>query len=239
MYSKRMKGSFTVHDMPIEERPRERLKRLGSDAVSAQELLAVVLGRGVAGQSVITLAQELLTRFGSLRGVIDASLEQLQEVRGLGPAKALQLKACLEISRRVIKEGVEKEEKRNESKAVASAQDVFEVVSPLVSDFNKESFFVVSFDNRNRVLGADKVAVGTVNASLVHPRETFDVAIRRNATHIAVAHNHPSGDPQPSEADIVVTKRLVEAGKLMGIQLLDHVIFSKTQVYSFKENGLV
>ncbi|MFH1353923.1 MAG: DNA repair protein RadC [bacterium] len=234
-----MAGSFTVRDMPAEERPRERLKRLGPDAVSAQELLAVVLGRGVAGQSVIHLAQELLSRFGSLRGVVDASLEQLQEVTGLGPAKALQLKACLEIARRVVKEDVSGKENRNKSKAVTSAQDVFAVVSPLVGNYKKENFFVVSFDNRNRVLGVDRIAVGTVNANLVHPRETFDAAIRRNATHIAVAHNHPSGDPCPSEADIVVTKRLVEAGKLMGIQLLDHVIFSKTRVYSFKENGLL
>ena len=234
-----MNGSFTVRDMPLEERPRERLKRLGPDAVSAQELLAVVLGRGVAGQSVISLSQELLTRFGSLRGVVDASLEQLQEINGLGPDKALQLKACLEIARRVIKEDVSGEVKRNKSKGVASAQDVFEAVSPLVDNFNKENFFVISFDNRNKVLGVDKVAVGTVNASLVHPRETFDVAIRRNATHIAVAHNHPSGNPQPSEADLVVTDRLVKAGELMGIQVLDHVIFSKTQVYSFKENGLM
>lgn len=234
-----MEGSFTVRDMPVEERPRERLARLGPEAVSAQELLAVVLGRGVVGQSVMNLAQELLSKFGSLRGVVDASLEQLQEVTGLGPAKALQLKACLEIARRVVKEDVKKEETRNRSKAVASAQDVFEVVSPLVGNYKKENFFVVSFDNRNRVLGVDRVAVGTVNANLVHPRETFEVAIRRNAAHIAVAHNHPSGDPQPSESDIVVTKRLAEAGKLMGIQLLDHVIFSKTNVYSFKENGLV
>lgn len=234
-----MNKPFTVRDMPIEERPRERLQRLGPDAVSAQELIAVVLGRGVAGQSVINLAQELLTRFKSLRGVVDASLEQLQEITGLGPAKALQLKACLEISRRVIKEDVTIENRRNKSKTVASAQDVFAVVSPQVNNFNKENFFVISFDNRNRVLGVDKIAVGTVNANLVHPRETFDAAIRRNATHIAVAHNHPSGDPQPSEADITVTKRLTEAGQLMGIQLLDHVIFSKTQVYSFKENGLL
>jgi DNA repair protein RadC len=234
-----MNKTFTVKDMPIEERPRERLQRLGPDAVSAQELLAVVLGRGVAGQSVMLIAQELLTRFKSLRGVVDASLEQLQEITGLGPAKALQLKACLEISKRVIKEDVSKEDQRNKSKPIASAQDIFQVLTPLISNYNKENFFVVSFDNRNRVLGVDKVAVGTVNANLVHPRETFDVAIRRNATHIAVAHNHPSGDPQPSEADILVTKRLSEAGKLMGIQLLDHVIFSKTQVYSFKENGFM
>lgn len=226
-------------DLPLEERPRERLVLQGPQAVSSQELLAVLLGRGTAGLSVLDIAQALLARFGSLSGVVNASLEELQEIDGLGPAKAVQLKACLEIAHRVMQEDLKGEDERNESKAVASPDDIFKLIRPKVRNLQKEHFYVISFDNRNRVLGVDEVAVGTINSSIVHPRETFDVAIKRKATHIAVSHNHPSGDPQPSEADLLVTKRLAEAGKLMGIQLLDHVIISRSGVYSFKENGLI
>lgn len=228
---------FTVRDLPIEERPRERFAR--GESVSAQELIAILIGRGIAGLSVMTLAQELLKTFGSLEGVVNAPLERLQEIRGLGPAKALQLKACLEIARKVIHDEAIVEEKRNNTKAIAQPEDIARLVKPLITKWQKEHFFVISFDNRNRPLGVDLVGVGTLNANLVHPRETFEVAISRHAAHIAVSHNHPSGDPQPSEADLVVTKRLKEASSIMGIELLDHVIISKTTLYSFRENNLL
>lgn len=234
-----MGQSFTVRDLPAEERPRERLAAYGADTVSAQELIAIVLGRGVSGQSVMSIAQDLLARFGSLEGIVQASLEQLQEVRGLGLAKATQLKACLEIARRVIREEAIVEEERNKTKSVASPEDIARLVKPMIRDWQKEHFYVVSFDNRNRVLGVDLVGVGTLNTNLVHPRETFEAAISRHAAHIAISHNHPSGDPQPSEADITVTGRLREAGQLMGIVLLDHVIVSKTHCYSFRDSGLM
>ncbi|MDP3997380.1 MAG: DNA repair protein RadC [Candidatus Andersenbacteria bacterium] len=234
-----MNQNFTVRDMPVEERPRERLMKYGARSVSAQELIAVVLGRGMAGLSVMQIAQDLLSRFGSLEGVVSASLEELQKVPGLGQAKALQLKACLEIARRVIREETAGETKRNKSKAVAAPRDIARLVKPFIRDWQKEHFFVVSFDNRNRILGVDLIGVGTLNANLVHQRETFNAAIRRHAASIAVCHNHPSGDPNPSEADLAVTKQISEAGKLMGIQLLDHVVISKTQLFSFRENGLM
>lgn len=231
--------SFTVSDLPVDERPRERLMKYGAESVSAQELIAILLGRGTVGRSVMVIAQDLLAKFGSLEGVVSASLEELQTIDGLGPAKALQLQACLEIARRVIADEALSETERNGASAVAAPEDIARLVKPLVRNWEKEHFFVVSFDNRNRVLGVDLVGVGTLNSSLVHPRETFSVAINRHAACIAVSHNHPSGDPNPSEADQVVTKRLKEAGELMGIALLDHVIISKTYLYSFKENGLV
>lgn len=234
-----MAQSFTVHDLPLNERPRERLMKHGADAISAQELIAVVLGRGVSGQSVMAIAQKLLVSFGSLEGVVNASFEQLQSIRGLGPAKAAQLKACLEIVRRVAAEEIKIETDRNAVKPVASPNDVAQLVWPKVRDYQKEHLFVISFDNRNRVLGIDLISVGTLNASLVHPRETFNAAMARNAASIIVCHNHPSGDPHPSEADLTVTKRLVEAGVIMGVQLLDHVIICKTAAFSFKENNLL
>lgn len=234
-----MPKTFTVHDLPAEERPRERLIKYGARNISAQELLAIVLGRGVAGKSVTTIAQELLGTFGSLEKIVSASLTELTRIDGLGPAKALQLKACLEIARRVIKEEKTQEEKTNRKKSVASPEDIARLVKPLVGNWYKEHFYVISFDNRNRPLAVDLIGVGTLNSNLVHPRETYSTAINHHASHIAVVHNHPSGDPQPSQADITVTKRLSDAGKLMGIQLLDHIIISKTNLFSCKENGLV
>ena len=233
-----MSKSFTIHDLPVEERPRERLVKYGAENVSVQELIAVLLGRGTAGRPVMVIAQDLLGRFGSLGAIVSASIEDLQRVEGLGLAKSLQLKACLEIARRVVREEDSREKMKKKTKAASSPEDIARVVRPLIRNWQKENYFVVSLDNRNRVLGIDLVGVGTLNTSLVHPRETFQVAISRHAACMVVCHNHPSGDPKPSEADIVVTKRLKEAGQLMGIQLLDHVIICQTILYSFRENGL-
>lgn len=228
---------LTVRDLPVAERPRERFAR--GVEVSAPELLAIVLGSGMNGLSVMTLAQNLLKEFGSLEGVVTASLAELQTIRGLGPAKALQLKACLEIARKVIYDEALQEKKRTNSPGIAQPEDIAGVVRPLIRTWTKEHFFVVSFDNRNRVLGVDLVGIGTLNANLVHPRETFEIAIQRHAASIAVSHNHPSGDPNPSAADIEVTKRLVEAGTIIGIGLLDHVIISKAEFYSFRQQNLI
>ena len=234
-----MSDSFTVHDLPLDERPRERMVREGADKISAQELLAVLLGRGVAGQSVMNIARDLMKQFKTLEAIVNASLEDLQQIKGLGPAKALQLKASLEIARRVIKVERKKERKKNNSEAVAMANQIAEIVRKKMRDWNREHFFVISFDNRNRVASTDPVTVGTLNSSLVHPRETFEIAISHHAASIAVAHNHPSGDPHTSEADFAVTQRLAEAGTLMGIGLLDHVIVTKTDHFSFRTEGLL
>lgn len=211
----------------------------GAAAVSAQELIAIVLGRGTAGRSVMVIAQDLLNQFKSLEGVVSASLADLQLIQGLGPAKALQLKACLEIARRVIRDEALQETERNGTAAIAQPEDIAKLVKPLIRNWDKEHFYIVSFDNRNRVLGVDLAGIGTLNANLVHPRETFEIAIQRHAANIAISHNHPSGDPQPSEADLQITKRLAEVGQIMGIQLMDHVIISKAYLYSFRENGLI
>ena len=231
--------SFTVQDLPVEERPRERLVKYGAEHISAQELLAVVLGRGTAGISVMTLSQNLLKEFGSLEAIVSSPLEALQNIKGLGPAKALQLKACLEIARRVIHEETTKEHTRNTSKSIIRREDIGRAIRPLIRNWQKEHFFVISFDTRNRILATDLIGVGTLNANLVHPREIFEIAIQKHAACIAVSHNHPSGDPTPSETDIAVTNQIKEAGKLMGITLLDHVIISKTHLYSFQENGVL
>jgi DNA repair protein RadC len=225
--------SFTVQDLPEEERPRERLARLGADALSLQELLAIVLGRGIAGESVMATSQNLLAHFGSLQNIQEASLEDIQNVRGLGFAKACQIKACLELGRRLTET---KKIIRVKEKQLSAADEVYVLVKKTISTYAKEHFVVVSLDTRNNILGIDTVFVGTLNSSLVHPRETYEAAIRKHAAGIVVAHNHPSGDPEPSDEDLKVTNLLLDAGKVMGITMHDHLIIGKERYFSFRDN---
>jgi len=233
-----MSKSFTIHDLPKEERPRERLVKFGEQALSAQELLQLILGRGIAGESVVVTAQKLLSQFGSFQKLAEASIEELSSVKGIGPAKATQLKAVFEIARR-INSCEQSQVRKGNKKIILTPKDVFKLVRAKISNYAKEHFFVLSFDVRNGFLGIDEISVGTLDANLVHPRETYDAAIRRHAASVIIAHNHPSGDPEPSDGDVVVTKRLKEAGITMEIQLLDHVIVGGNTFYSFKDNGFL
>lgn len=234
-----MKHSFTVRDLPLEERPRERLAKFGAETLSAQELLALILGRGIQGESVMMTAQRLLSTFGSLEGVLAASLEDLRGINGIGTAKASQIKACLELARRSKANQETMRDAALKESRVTSPWTVYELVKAALSSYAKEHFMVLSFDVRNKLLGMDTVSVGTLNASLVHPRETFEAAIRRHADHIIIAHNHPSGDPEPSEEDKEITRRLAESGRILGIALLDHLIVGRAGYVSFKEQGLL
>lgn len=228
-----LSNNFTVHDLPLEERPRERMLSVGAEALSSQELLALVLGRGIQGESVLVTSQKLLSKFGSLDGVLDASLEDLQSIRGLGIAKSTQLKACLEIARRVSSKRV------GSVTTIMKAVDVFELVKSKISHESKEHFVVLSFDVRYKFLGMDVIAIGTLTSNIIHPREVFESAIRRHASAIVVSHNHPSGDCDPSDVDYVITKSLADAGKVMGIQVLDHVVVSQDNYFSFANEGLI
>ncbi|PIP17882.1 MAG: hypothetical protein COX43_01835 [Parcubacteria group bacterium CG23_combo_of_CG06-09_8_20_14_all_35_9] len=229
--------SFTLHDLPQSERPRERLKKMGVEVLSAQELLSLILGRGVRGESVSMTAQKLLSHFGSLEGIMNASLEDLQSIKGLGLAKASQLKACFEVARRIFTKS--EIDEKSEQREITSAEEVFNLVKSKISNYSKEHLVVLSFDSRNKFLGMDTVSVGTLTANLIHPRETFDVAIHHHAAYIIVSHNHPSDDPEPSEDDLEITKRLIEAGKILGIEVKDHVIITKDGFFSFKEKKLI
>lgn len=221
---------ITIKDLPADERPRERLQYYGAESLSSHELLAIVLGRGVQGESVLVTAQKLLHQFGSLEGILAASLEDLMQMRGLGQAKATQLKACFEIIRRVNNQMVALER-------IVSTDDVYRLLKTKIVNFNKEHFMVVSFDVRNKVLGVDVVSVGTLDSNLIHPRETFECAIKRHAAKVLIAHNHPSGECIPSEEDIMVTRRLVEAGDVLGIQIVDHLIICQDDYFSFANSG--
>ncbi len=220
--------SFTVHDLPKPERPRERLQRFGSEALSAQELLALVIGRGIPRKSVMNIAQELLTRFGSIKSIGQATIEELSQTKGIGLAKAAQIKASFELGRR---EDLEPELKNFDIK---DPEAVVRAIRASIKDKAKEHFKLILLNPRNKIIGISTISIGTLNASLVHPREIFKDAIVHSAASVVLAHNHPSGDPDPSEDDIKITKKLVESGKILGIEVVDHIIIGKNDYYSFK-----
>jgi len=228
-----MASTLTVLDLPTAERPRERLTRLGAEALSERELLACILGRGVAGESVLVTARRLLAAFGSLRGIADSSVEQLSEVHGIGPAKAAQLKAAVEIARRVA---LPLDGRR---KPVDSPEAAAALLRPHLLDKQKEHFVALLLDSRHHLIRMSPIAVGSLSATLVHPRELFKEAIAASAAAVIIAHNHPSGDPEPSEHDVELTRRLVEAGALLGIEVMDHLILGTDGIVSLKQRGVM
>lgn len=229
----KIKKSFTIHDLPASERPRERLQKFGAEALSAQEVLAVILGRGIAGESVMVTAQRLLSQFGSLKGIAGASLEELAGVRGIGLAKAAQIKAAFELTSRL--EGYQESGKKE---TVKTPEDVVALVRSRLKSKKKEYFLALLLDTRNQLIRVAEISVGSLDSSIVHPREVFKEAVSASAASVLFAHNHPSGDPEASEDDINLTKRLVEAGEIMGIDVLDHVIIGDRKYLSLKREGL-
>jgi DNA repair protein RadC len=225
--------SFTVHDLPRQERPRERLQKFGPEALSAQELLALVIGRGIPKKSVMNIAQELLVKFGNVKAISQATIEELSQIKGIGLAKAAQIKACFELGRR---EELEPELKNFDIK---DPEAVIQAIRASIKDKAKEHFKLILLNPRNKIIGISTISVGTLNASLVHPREVFKDAIMHSAASVVLAHNHPSGDPEPSEDDLKITKKLVDSGKILGIEVLDHIVIGKNIFCSFKERGLI
>jgi len=227
-----VKKSFTIHDLPTSERPRERLQKLGVDALSAQEILALILGRGIAGESVMVTAQRLLSQFGNLKGIAGASVEELSQVKGIGLAKASQIKAAFELANRL--EGPETEDKP----LVKTPEEVVNLVRSRLKGKKKEYFLALLLDTRNQLIKVAEISIGSLDTSIVHPREVFKEAISASAASAIFVHNHPSGDPTASEDDIKLTKRLAEAGEIIGIDILDHIIISDKNYLSLKREGL-
>jgi DNA repair protein RadC len=228
-----VKKSFTIRDLPISERPRERLQKFGAEALSAQEILAVLLGRGVSGESVMVTAQRLLAQFGSLKDIASASVEELSRVRGIGLAKAAQIKAAFELSSRL---GGYTE--AGEGQLIKTPEDVASLVMSRLRGKKKEHFLALLLDTRNQLIKAAEISIGSLDASIVHPREVYKEAISASAASVIFVHNHPSGDPTASEDDIGLTKRLVEAGDIIGIDVLDHIIIGDKKYLSLKREGL-
>ena len=227
-----MSKSFTINDLPKEERPRERLVKFGEQALSAQELLQIILGRGIAGESVAVTTQKLLSKFGNLQKLAEASIDELSSIKGIGLAKASQIKAAFEIGRRLSTQTPS-----YKSKELTNPKKVYQLIKSKLKDYHKEHFYIIALNSRNHSIA--EVSVGSLNASIVHPREVFAEAIKNKAASVIFVHNHPSGDPEPSEGDLMITKRLVEAGKILEIEVIDHIIITNNNFLSFKERKLL
>ncbi|HEC35762.1 MAG TPA: JAB domain-containing protein [Anaerolineae bacterium] len=222
----------TIKELPLPERPRERLARLGPSALSTTELLAIVLRTGVGGENVLGVAGRLLARHGGLAGLARASLSELVAEHGVGLAKAAQLQAALELGRRLLLAAPE------ERPQIRSPADVAAMLMAEMGHLEQEHFWVLLLDTRNRVLGSEPVYKGSLNQSQVRVGEVFREAVRRNCAAVIVAHNHPSGDPSPSPEDVAVTRDLVAAGRLLGIEVLDHLVIGQQRWISLRERGL-
>jgi DNA repair protein RadC len=225
----------TIKDWPEEDRPREKLLARGPQALSETELLAIILRNGNAstGESAIDHARLLLQRFGGLKGIDDASTGELGQVKGIGPAKVAQVKACLEIARRI---GSQKWEI---GQPLRSSEDVFHHFREYLGKEKRELFYVVLLNNKNRKIREVKISEGSLTASLVHPREVYNPVIRESAAAVIFVHNHPSGDPAPSPEDIDLTKRLKEVGEVVGVRVLDHVVIGYDRYFSFSDRGML
>ncbi|GAB7386554.1 DNA repair protein RadC [Bacillaceae bacterium] len=222
-----------LRDVPPEERPRERMLRHGAGVLSNAELLAILLRTGSNDESVLTLAHRILAETGGLRGLIEASLDELMNLKGVGPAKAIQIKAALEMGNRMMKATL------GERYTIRSPKDAANYMMEELRYLTKEQFVCLFLNTKNQVIGQSTVFVGSLDSSIVHPREIFKEAIRRSSASIICLHNHPSGDPTPSREDIAVTRRLVEAGEIIGIEVLDHVIVGDGRYTSLKEKGFI
>lgn len=224
--------SYRITDLDEAERPRERLQRLGAQALSSAELLAILLRVGVHGENAVQVGQRLMQTFGGLPGLHRASFDEVCAQRGIGEAKAAQVKAAIELGRRLAAEAPD------ERPAVHSPQDAADLVRYEMSALEQEELRVLLLDNRNRVIAVEGIYRGSVNSSQVRVGELFKAAVRRNAAALIVVHNHPSGDPTPSPDDVAVTRAIVQAGKLLDIDVLDHLVIGGGKFVSLKERGL-
>ena len=229
----------SVKYMPKFDRPREKMFTRGTNSMDDYELLAILLRTGTKDEPVMDLAQNLIRKFGNLEKLFEASLQDLMDYKGIGLAKACEIVSCITLAKRYRKEREQNENIRLNRSSVTEAKVAVDFIREMIEDYSKEQFYVLNFDVRNRVIDVEQISKGTLTASLVHPRETFESAIRKHAASIMVAHNHPSGDLQPSEEDIRITRRLKDAGNILGIQLLDHIIITKLGFRSLKEMGIL
>ena len=218
-----------IKDLPKVDRPREKLEKYGPEKLSDSELLAILLRTGAKGINVVELARKTLGKFSG-SGLAKANFKELKNTFGLGAAKACEIVACFELGRRLLQ--------NKKSQIYLTPKDVWNELKD-IRDNKKEHFVIFFLDARNQEIKREIISVGSLNANLVHPREVFEPAVRHLAAQIILAHNHPVGDPMPSKEDSEITKQLVDAGKLLGIEIKDHVIVSKANFFSFTDHKLL
>lgn len=229
----RLDYGFTMKDLPAAERPRERLRKYGAEVLSTPELLAILLRTGTSQTNVLELAHQLLSAFGGLGNLIKADIEDLKKIKGMGDCKAAEVKAAIELGKRIGSLD------REERPVIRMPKDAAELIMQDMRYLDREHFRAILLNVKNQVLDIVTISIGTVNSSLVHPRELFKDAIRTSSSGVILVHNHPSGEPSPSRQDKELTIRLCEAGKVLGIDILDHIIIGDNRYVSFKEIGLI
>ncbi|MFH1219472.1 MAG: DNA repair protein RadC [Candidatus Eisenbacteria bacterium] len=220
-----------IDQMPLEDRPRERLKALGVEVLSVRELVALVIGTGGPARGTMEIAEDLISGLGSVRDLAGASVEKLARTNGIGPAKACRLKAAIELGRRVLKAS------RGEVRTIRCPEDAAGLVIDDMKNLDREHFAVMLLDSKNAVISIERVSVGTVNSSIVHPREVLKPALEKSATSIILVHNHPTGNVSPSREDIMITRRFEKCGRILGIEVIDHIIVGDGNYRSMKESG--
>ncbi len=225
-------NNIRIHDIPEEERPRERLIRNGPESLSNAELLGIILRTGSKEENVVSLSNRILSKY-SIKQLSLTNVSRLMQENGVGKAKAAQIAAVFELARRL--ETFVEEPKRK----ICSPKDVYTLMYPKMREQKKEKFITLCLDTKNQILKEEVVSIGSLNASIVHPREVFKSALMESSASVIMVHNHPSGDPSPSREDIMVTKKIVEGGKLLGIDVLDHIIIGDGRYVSLKDEGFV
>lgn len=223
----------SIKELPESERPRERLLQAGDEHLSDAELLAIIIGGGSKQESAVELARRLLGRFGGFRALAECTAAELSALKGIGPAKVAQIKAALAIARRFSTEQI------RPGVAITGSPQLFSHFRERLVSLRKETFYSLLLDTKHRLIREEKIAVGSLSESVVHPREVFRSAVAESAAAVAFVHNHPSGNPDPSPEDHRLTRRLCEAGELVGIKVLDHLIVGRDSYFSFAEAGLI
>lgn len=218
-----------IKDIPKIERPREKLIKYSPGRLSNTELLAIVLRSGKKGENVIDLASKILKKYAA-ENLPNLSYQELQDFSGLGPAKACEIIASFELGKRLLKNKV--------TELYLKPEDVWKELKD-IRDYKKEHFIVFYLDSRNQEIKREVISVGSLNANLVHPREVFEPAVKNLAAQVILAHNHPSGDPKPSKEDIELNRRLIESGRILGIEVIDHIIVTKSLYFSFQQESLM
>jgi DNA repair protein RadC len=228
------KKNYTVKELPLDDRPREKLLMRGAQNLTDAELIAILLRTGKKGTSVLEISRELIKSDGNLAVLATKTVDSLQKVSGIGKDKAATLAAAFELSRRILSQ-----QKWLSNKKVTSPQEIADIFIPLLRDDNKEKFIVVCLSSSNKIIKHETISIGNLNSSVVHPREIFKVAIDCASASIILIHNHPSGNPEPSNEDIRITKKIVESGKILDIPVFDHLIIAGETYTSFVEKRLI